>query len=60
VAQWHLPPEGGRPRFEILAEGRAGRFTAVTDGVLYLKLNEPPGELSDNRGGLDVEIGPIP
>jgi hypothetical protein len=60
VAQWHLPPEGGRPRFEILVEGRAGRFTAVTDGVLYLKLNEPPGELSDNRGGLDVEIGPIP
>ena len=59
VAQWTSRPDGGRPRFEILAEGRAGRFTAIADGVLYLKLNEPPGELSDNHGGLDVEIGPI-
>jgi len=59
VAQWAPPPEGGRPGFRILAEGRAGRFTAIAEGVLYLKLNDPPGELSDNRGGLDVEIGPI-
>ncbi len=59
LAQWAAPADGGRPRFEVIAEGRAGRFIAATDGVLYLKINEPPGELADNNGGLDVEIGPI-
>ena len=60
LAQWMSPADGGRPRFEVIAEGRGGRFTAVADGVLYLKINEPPGDLADNGGRFDVEIGPLP
>ena len=60
VAQWAEPADGGRPRFEVIAEGRGGRFTARADGMLYLKINESPGDLADNGGGLDVELGPIP
>jgi len=59
VAQWAAPAEAGRPRFEVIAEGQSGRFTAVADGVLYLKINETPGALADNEGGFDVELGPI-
>jgi len=57
AAQWVAnPPDGGRPRFVVLAEGAAGDFTAVTDGPLYLKINEPPGELADNTGALAVTL----
>ena len=57
AAQWVAnPPDGGRPRFVVLAEGAAGDFTAVTDGPLYLKINEPPGELADNTGTLTVTL----
>jgi len=27
--------------------------------MLYLKINESPGALADNEGGLDVELGPV-
>ena len=59
VAQWvEETPERGRPRFVVLAEGTQGRFTAATDGPLYCKINEPPGELADNEGRLDVVVTP--
>ena len=59
VAQWvEQPDDGGRPRFVVLATGSKGEFTAATDGVVYLKLNEPPGELSDDDGRLGVELTP--
>ncbi len=55
VGQWVEPPaDGGRPRFEVLAEGAAGTFTAATDGPLYCKINESPGDLADNTGGYAV------
>ena len=57
AAQWvERPADGGRPRFEVLAEGAAGEFTAATDGPLYLKINESPGKLADNAGSFTVEI----
>ena len=43
-----------------LAEGARGAFTAVTDGPLYLKVNEAPGDLHDNEGRFFVEIRPAP
>ena len=58
VAQWAVPAEGGRPRFVVVAEGAAARFTAITTGGLYLKLNAPPGELAGFDGGLDVALTP--
>ena len=58
VAQWAVPNEGGRPRFVVVAEGEAARFTAITTGGLYLKLNAPPGELASFDGGLDVALKP--
>ena len=59
VAQWAVPAEGGRPRFVVVAEGAAARFTAITAGGLYLKLNAPPGELAGCDGGLDVALSPV-
>jgi hypothetical protein len=57
VAQWvEQPDDGGRPRFVVLATGARDEFTAATDGAVYCKLNEPPGELADNEGQLTVEI----
>ena len=47
-----------RPRFVVVAEGEGREFTAATDGTLFCKLNEPPGELADNNGHVTVEIEP--
>jgi hypothetical protein len=59
VAQWvETPDDGGRPRFVVLATGAEGTFTAATDGTVFCKLNDPPGELADNDGHLTVEIEP--
>ena len=59
VAQWvENPDDGGRPRFVVLAEGGRSEFTALTDGTIFCKLNDPPGELADNDGHLTVEIKP--
>lgn len=59
VAQWvQRPEDGGRPRFVVLAAGATGQFTAAADGVAYLKINDPPGELADNEGRFVVEIHP--
>jgi len=59
VAQWmEEPPGGGRPRFEVLAAGAGAAFTAAVDGPVFMKINEPPGELADNEGRLDLEIKP--
>lgn len=58
VAQWVDRPHVGRPRFEVVAEGSDAAFTALADGPLYLKINEPPGELGDNRGALTVTVKP--
>ena len=61
VAQWSdSPPDGGRPRFVMLGEGAAATITAATDGPLYLKLNEPPGELADDAGSIAVEVEAVP
>jgi hypothetical protein len=59
VAQWmEEPPGGGRPRFEVLAAGAGAAFTAAVDGPVFVKINEPPGELADNAGRLEVTIAP--
>ena len=61
AAQW-VAADGptARPRFVTLAEGTTGEFAAATDGPLYLKLNEAPGDLHDNEGELAVELRPAP
>jgi hypothetical protein len=58
AAQWVDRPAAGRPRFETLAEGGTAMFTAITDGPLYLMINESPGERADNTGGLTATISP--
>jgi len=59
VAQWvEKPDDGGRPRFVVLAAGGQGTLTAATDGVVFCKLNDLPGELADNEGQLVVAIEP--
>ncbi|MCE9630842.1 MAG: hypothetical protein K8S94_09050 [Planctomycetia bacterium] len=59
AAQWvDRPADGGRPRFMILGDGARATLTAVTDGPLYVKLNEPPGSLADDKGSLAVDIQP--
>jgi hypothetical protein len=59
AAQWVTPEGGGRPRFEIVAEGASGRFTAPVEGPLYFKVNQAPGRLADNASGYRVEVKPL-
>jgi hypothetical protein len=57
AAQWvESPADGGRPRFVVLGEGASATIQAATDGPLYLKLNEPPGDMADDTGSIAVEI----
>lgn len=58
AGQWATPKAGGRPRFEVVAEGRAAEWTAAVDGPLYLKVNQAPGRLADDRGAYQVELRP--
>ncbi|MFM7206035.1 MAG: hypothetical protein ACKO4T_05110 [Planctomycetaceae bacterium] len=59
AAQWvDVPAEGGRPRFVVLGAGADAALEAVTDGPLYLKINESPGDLADDAGEFAVEIIP--
>jgi hypothetical protein len=58
AAQWVQPADGGRPRFEVLASGTTGEFTAAADGPLYFKVNQAPGRLADDAGSFLVEIEP--
>ena len=62
MAQWIAPQASsrGQPRFVVVATGANGIFKAPTAGVLYGKVNDPPGELADNAGVLDIEIRPAP
>jgi hypothetical protein len=54
VAQWIDDATG----FRVLATGAEGEFTAAVPGPLFVKINESPGELADNRGRLEVEFQP--
>jgi hypothetical protein len=58
AAEWIEDDQAGPEGFVVLAEGARGEFTARVTGPLYLKINEAPGELTDNEGSLDVEISP--
>lgn len=60
AAQWVEPADGGRPRFEILAEGKDGEFTGAVAGPLYLRLNGPPGRLAERAGAIAVTLVPLP
>lgn len=54
VAQWIDDATG----FRVLASGASGEFSATVTGPLFVKINESPGELADNRGRLAVELQP--
>lgn len=56
AAQWVEPDDGSRPRFVVVAEGRAAEFTAVADGPVFFKVNESPGALADNRDAVTVNV----
>jgi hypothetical protein len=61
IGQWvERAAEGGQPRFELLASGAQGDFTAVADGPLYLRLNGPPGRLAARDGTISVTVTPLP
>jgi hypothetical protein len=61
AAQWDdRPADGGRPRFTVVVTGSGGEFTAPVSGPLYLKVNDPPGELADNAGSLAATLTPAP
>ncbi len=60
VGQWVEKAQGGgRPRFEVLADGSAGEFTAVTDGPLFMRINGNPAQLADRKGTLSVTVRPM-
>ena len=58
LGQWAGPPEGGRPRFVVVAEGARGRFAAPVDGPLQAKINAPPGDLASFSGSLEIHVRP--
>lgn len=44
--------------WETISVGNHSTMIVPRDGVLMLKINEPAGQLFDNDGTLEVEIGP--
>jgi hypothetical protein len=44
------------PMLDVRPLGGKSQFKAARTGTLYLRLNEHPGELADNRGQVTVEI----
>jgi hypothetical protein len=44
------------PMLDVMSAGAIGHFEATRTGTLYLRLNDHPGELADNRGSVTVEI----
>ena len=61
IAQWlEDPADGGRPRFERLAEGSKGRFAALTTGPIFARINDSPAGRRDNGQGLELLLAPQP
>jgi len=61
LGQWiEKPAGGGRPRFEVLAEGASGEFVALADGPLFMRLNGPPARLKQRDGTISVTVRPVP
>lgn len=59
AAQWGGPDdasEGSRPRFVVIAAGAREEFVAPFDGPLFFKVNESPGDLTDNEGAFQVWV----
>lgn len=44
------------PMLDVKPLGKTSSFEAPRNGTLYLRLNDHPGELADNRGHVTVEI----
>lgn len=44
------------PMLDVTPLGNSSSFEAPRSGTLYLRLNDHPGELADNHGGVTVEI----
>lgn len=44
------------PMLDVTPLGNSASFEASRSGTLYLRLNDHPGELADNRGSVRVEI----
>lgn len=44
------------PMLDVKSLGNTSNFEAPRSGTLYLRLNDHPGELADNRGSVTVEI----
>jgi hypothetical protein len=57
VAQW-VEADGKPPGFVILGAGATAEITAAATGPLYLKINEPPGDLADTTGTYTVDLAP--
>jgi hypothetical protein len=48
------------PLVQPLPIGLRGRLTPPVTATLYLKINEPAGDLADNAGTLTITIRPVP
>jgi len=59
AGQWVTPVGGGRPRFEVVAEGRRADVAPLVDGPLFFKVNQAPGRLADHAGSYRVELRPL-
>ena len=44
------------PMLDVKTLGNSSSFEATRSGTLYLRLNDHPGELADNRGTVTVEV----
>lgn len=57
LAQWIDVDQGGS--FVVLGEGAFGSIEPRTEGPLFVKLNEPPGELADGEGAISLSLAPV-
>lgn len=49
-------PEVAKSMLDVVSVGGNSRFKATRSGTLYLRLNDHPGELADNKGGVALRI----
>ena len=54
AAQW--VNKGSKSCFELTGEGAEIDFIARRSGPLFLKINNPPGQLRECRGAIRVQI----
>ncbi len=54
-----VQPDGDRAALNVLQVGTRGEVHSDSGGMLYLRINDSPSHWGDNRGSLNITVGPL-